>query len=293
MTNRPAPLLLLLLVLSTGLLFAESTSAPPRSLKDSGVTVQPGEKRLYKEVGGKRLEIWIWKPAGWKPRDQRSAILLFHGGSWRGGSPMALARQAEQLAQGGMMVFSVQYRLISEPGVTVYDCVKDAKSAFRWVVARAQELGVGRHRIAAGGSSAGGHLAAALATLAAINDPADDTSVPTVPAALVLFAPAVQLDGRRVAEAAGARSPDEMAALSPYHHVSRGHPPTLILHGEADTTVPIRTAREYAAKVRQLAGRCTVVGFADQGHGFHQGEPHLRATMQRVGAFLREERLLE
>jgi acetyl esterase/lipase len=288
------PLQLLLLAFLTLPAVAQFADAPGR-VKNSldPVIPEPTEKQIYKEIAGTKLEIWIWKPADWKPDDLRSAMVFYHGGSWRGGSPMAFARQSQQLALRGMVAFSVQYRLTSQAGVTVHDCVKDAKSAYRWIVAHSQELGVNPHRIAAGGSSSGGHLAAALATLDAINDSTDDIRIATVPAALVLFAPALQLDGRRAANAAGARSPDEVSALTPFNHLKRGHPPTIIFHGEADTTVYIRTAREYAAKVKEHGGQCTVVGFADQPHGFYHGEPFVRETLKQAAVFLRAQQLLE
>src|SRR2546423_14696361 len=65
----------------------------------------PTEKRIYKEVDGTRLEVWIWKPAAWKPDDRRSAIVFYHGGSWRGGSPIAFARQSQEMAVRGMVAF--------------------------------------------------------------------------------------------------------------------------------------------------------------------------------------------
>ena len=45
-------------------------------------------------------------------------------------------------AERGMVAFSAQYRLISQEGVKIDDCVKDAKSAFRWVRGHAAELGI-------------------------------------------------------------------------------------------------------------------------------------------------------
>jgi acetyl esterase len=279
------------------LVFAFATLAGRAQVGEANIAdvamPEPTEKRAYKEVAGTKLEIWIWQPANWRPDDRRSVIVFFHGGSWLGGSPDAFARQARQLAQRGMVAFSVRYRLKSQPGVTVYDCVKDAKSAFRWIVTHAPELGINPQRIAAGGSSSGGHLAAALATLDAINEPTDDANISTVPAALVLFAPVLQLEVRRIADAAGARSPQEIAALSPFAHLTRGHPPTIIFHGEADLTVPIRTVRDYAAKVKEHAGQCTVVGFADQPHGFYHREPFLSETLKTAEAFLREQHVLE
>ena len=253
----------------------------------------PTEKRVYKEVDGKKLEIWIWRPADWKPSDQRNAIVFYHGGGWRGGAPNAFARQSARLAQRGMVAFSVQYRLTSQPGVKVEDCVKDAKSAFRWVRSHAAELGIAPGKIAAGGGSAGGHLAAALVTLDAINDPADNLKISTQPVALVLFNPALRLSGPRVQEATKLTSPAAIGALSPYDHVQRSHPPTIIFHGEDDTTVPIQSVRDYAARVQELGGDCAVVGFPGQVHAFFNKEPFVWDTLKQAEAFLEKQRLLK
>lgn len=253
----------------------------------------PTEKHVYKEVDGKKLEIWIWKPADWKASDQRNAMVFYHGGGWRGGTPTAFSRQSARLAERGMVAMSVQYRLTSQPGVKVEDCVKDARSAFRWVVAHAAELGIDPKKIAAGGGSAGGHLAAALVTLDGINDPADPTSISTQPVALVLFNPALRLNGARAQEATKVKAPAAMAALSPYDHLKRGHPPTIIFHGEADTTVPIQTVRDYAAKVKELGGECTVVGFPGQVHAFFNKEPYVWETLKQAEAFLEKQGLLK
>lgn len=252
----------------------------------------PTEKKVYKTVGDQKLELWIWKPTNWQKSDQRSGVVFYHGGGWRNGTPNAFARQSARLAKEGMVAISVQYRLTSQEGVTVEDCVKDARSAFRWVRAHAGELGIDPARIAAGGGSAGGHLAATLVTLDQINDPADDANVSTHPAALVLFNPALVLGGARAARATGATDPEKIERLSPFHHLVKGHPPTIILHGEADTTVPIASVRQYAAKVVELGGHCEVVGYDDAPHSFFNRSPHFEQTTERMVAFLKTQRLL-
>lgn len=258
---------------------------PTTLLAQKSNTPEPSEKHVYKTAGDTKLEIWIWKPADWKAADQRPAIVFYHGGGWRGGSPTAFSRQSAKLAERGMVAFSVQYRLTSQPGVTVEDCVKDAKSALRWVRARAAELGVNPEKIAAGGGSAGGHLAAALVTLDDINDEKDDVSVSTKPAALVLFNPAANLDFPRAREATE-KPLEELFRLSPYHHLKTGHPPTIIFHGDADTTVPIESVQAYAAKVRELGGQCEVVVAPGQAHAFFNQEPHVWETLARAEKFL-------
>src|SRR5438552_14262283 len=113
-----------LLLLAVALAFVDS------SLAQKPDSPPPTEKKTYKEVAGTKLEIWIWKPADWKATDKRSAIVFYHGGGWRGGAPNAFARQSAKLAELGMVAFSARYRLISQEGVKIDDCVKDAKSAF-------------------------------------------------------------------------------------------------------------------------------------------------------------------
>jgi acetyl esterase/lipase len=254
-----------------------------------GELPEPTEKRVYKEVDGKALEIWIWKPADWKKEDRRSAVVFYHGGGWKGGSPTAFARQSAKLAEKGMVAFSVQYRLTAQPGVTVVECVKDARSAFRWVKTYAGELGVDVKRIAAGEGSAGGHLAAGLVTLGAFEDEKDDMSVVIDPVALVLFNPAVKLDFERARNGAAkeGRKLEDLLRVSPYHHLKAGHPPTVIFHGDEDTTVPIESVQAYAAKVKELGGVCEVVVAPGQGHGFFNKEPQVWETLKRAEGFLR------
>jgi acetyl esterase len=267
-----------------------AVSLPCLAQKSSGP--EPTEKLTYKEVAGTKLELWVWKPAGWKATDKRSAIVFYHGGGWSGGAPNAFARQSAKLAERGMVAFSVRYRLISEKGVKIEDCVKDAKSAFRWVRGHAAELGIDPVKLAAGGGSAGGHLAAALATLDDVNDAADDLKISTRPAALVLFNPAANLDFPRAPGRKTEAQVKELLALNPYNHINGGHPPTIIFHGDADTTVPIQTVQAYTAKVKELGGSCEVSIAAGQRHAFFNKEPHVWDTLKLGEAFLQKHGLL-
>lgn len=252
---------------------------------------EPTERQTYKTVGDRKLEIWIYKPKDWKATDKRGAIVLYHGGGWSKGDPSAFGRQCAALSQRGMVAMTVRYRLTSEPGVQIADCVRDAKSAFRWVRQNASDLGIDPEKIAAGGGSAGGHLAAALATIEDVNDEKDELKISARPTCLVLFNPAVQLSWQvpnEKPEATKAR-----LSVSPFHHLKAGTPPTIIFHGEEDTTVPIKTVREYAAKVKELGGDCTVVGFDGQKHSFFNKEPYTSDTLKQAEAFLEAQGLLK
>ena len=60
----------------------------------------------------------------------------------------------------------------------------------------------------------------------------------------------------------------DISEISPYHHVTQDDPPTLVLHGEADTTIPIRTARMFVEAMKKAGNRCELSAYEDQGHGF-------------------------
>jgi len=69
--------------------------------------------------------------------------------------------------------------------------VKDAKSAVRWIRKNALTYNIDPERIAAGGGSAGGHIAAATGTSTAFEEDGEDKSISSWPNLLVLFNPVI------------------------------------------------------------------------------------------------------
>lgn len=97
------------------------------------------------------------------PREDRMPILVyFHGGGWVVGAPASADSICRLLAlHAGVQVLSVDYRLAPEHSFpAAHD---DALAAFDYVVAQADSLGIDPTRIAVGGDSAGGGLAAVVA----------------------------------------------------------------------------------------------------------------------------------
>lgn len=258
----------------------EGTPRYPPTLPDASVHV-------YKTVGETALRLWVFEPDGHEASDRRPAAVFFFGGGWRTGSPAQFERQAKVLRDRGMVGIVADYRVSSRHGTRPWHAVADAHDALRWVASRATELGIDPERIAAAGGSAGGHLAAATASLA---DPEDQDGAPVRPNALVLFNPAVVLaDVEGVFDA-----PEQLAdrferpleAISPYHHLAAGHPPTLVLHGIADALVPADTAVAYCERIASLGGDCEMVLYGGAPHGFFNRAPHFERTLLQMTRFL-------
>jgi acetyl esterase len=111
------------------------------------------------------IPLRFYRPADVPSTAALPALVYFHGGGWVIGdldTHDVLCRQLT--AEAGVSVVSVDYRLAPEHKFPA--AVDDAWAATRWVVAHASELGVDGGRIAVGGDSAGGNLAAVVALLA-------------------------------------------------------------------------------------------------------------------------------
>lgn len=227
-------------------------------------------QHVYRSIDGVDLRLYVFEPEGHVASDQTPAVVFFFGGGWNNGSPAQFHEHSKYLASRDMVSIAADYRVATRNGVKAYQCVEDAKAAMRWVRAHATEMGIDPNRIAAGGGSAGGHLAAATATLPLHDAPNANLSVSAQPNALVLFnpvtvtAPVDGLGGFGNAERIGA--PPE--SFSPYHHIPKNPFPAIIFHGKADTTVPYNTAEAFCAKWNAQGGRCELVGYNGKNHGF-------------------------
>ena len=256
--------------------------------------IEGAQVETYKIAGDMDMRMWIFNPEGHSAESETPAIVLFFGGGWTNGSPMHFARQGQYLAKRGMVAILVDYRVKSRNGVPVKVCVEDAKSAIRWVRANADRLGIDPDRIAAGGGSAGGHLAAATAAVPGFDNPDEDLSISSRPNALVLFNPVAvvgpvegvpeldMLKNKHNRKRAGT----DPANLSPYHQAGPDMPPTIIFHGTNDKTVPFIAAELFARKLKDFGVRCELVAYEGQEHSFFNEGEFFVDTLRRADAFL-------
>jgi acetyl esterase/lipase len=267
--------ILLVLCLFAAPLFAQR-SYPP-AFKDARV-------ETYRKVGSTELKLWIFGESD--PKAPKPAVVFFFGGGWNGGSPEQFENQARHFAKRGMIAITADYRVKSRHGVPVVECVKDAKAAIAWVRENARRLGIDPEKIAASGGSAGGHLAASTGTLSGFGS--DER-----PNAMILFNPACTL-----APIAGWQPPAARAGLgterfgveaqviSPAHHIGPHTPPTLILHGKKDTTVPYASVVAFESEMKKAGRPCKLVGYDGAGHGFFNRGEDSTKTLAEADGFL-------
>jgi len=251
-----------------------------RELAGLPETVAKIEDRTLK--GG--LRVRVYTPAGPGPKP---ALVYFHGGGWVLGSPETIDAPCRRLAnRSGCVVISVDYRRPPEhPFPTP---LEDCYAATRYAAGLGAELGAGARRIAVGGDSAGGNLAAAVALLAR------DRGGPPLAFQLLICpvtdhafdTPSYRAFGRGygLTEAAMrwfwghylTRPEDERNPLaSPLRADLRGLPPALVLTAEFD---PLRDQGEaYAARLKAAGVNAQLRRYDGQIHGFF----HMGGVMNR------------
>lgn len=254
--------------------------------------VMPDKVVIYKTAGDRALEMHMFKPRSWQASDKRACYLTIHGGGWTGGSPSRMYPFAKHYADRGMVAMSLQYRLVQKnSGTTPFDCVRDGKSAVRYLKTHAAELGIDPSKIIVSGSSAGGHVALATAMFAGVEDPHDDLSVSPTPAALIPFWPVIDCSP---AGYGNAKCGPDWKQISPAHQVTKGMPPILLFHGTGDRTTPFAGAELFKHAMDEAGNRCDLVVEDGGEHGwFMRTKDEYDEAMARSDAFLRELKLLK
>jgi acetyl esterase/lipase len=214
----------------------------------------------YGRVGDTRLLLDASIPDG---EGLHPIAILIHGGGWDSGDKSGsnvpgngadISPWFEPLTTARFTWFSINYRPSTQQPWPA--CFDDVQTAIRWVKAHAREFKGDARRIALFGHSAGGQLACQAALLA---------TAETRVQAVVAFAPVTDLE--QDAQNRGGLStslqrlfvqpkevtPESRVLLrehSPIHHLTASAPPFLLIHGDADKTVPFAMTEAFLAKLK-------------------------------------------
>jgi acetyl esterase len=147
----------------------------PKEARQLFLETRPASTPTPPEIGSVRnvvaegahapIPLRVYRPAGVPDATRLPAYVYFHGGGWVIGDLETHDVLCRQLtAAAGASVIAVDYRLAPEHKFPA--AADDAWTALRWVVGHADTLGLDAGRLAVGGDSAGGNLAAVVALMA-------------------------------------------------------------------------------------------------------------------------------
>lgn len=287
--------LLTVAALSTAVSAQDAVKKPaPKKqiIEELAAKLEPTRKLVYKTVGDRQLHLDLFEPAGHKASDRRACFVFIHGGGWTGGNTRRMYSYCDHFAKLGLVCASVEYRLINKSASTTpFDCVKDGRSAIRYLKEHAGQLGIDPTKIVVAGGSAGGHVAAATALFDDVNEATDDVNVSSTPAALVLFYPVIDTGPQGYGNA---KCGANWKQISPVDHVRAGLPPTLVFHGTGDTVTPFAGAKSFDERMKAVGNRCELVVNDGGVHGYFLYDRKLYdGAVARTEEFLRSLGLLQ
>ncbi len=241
---------------------------------------------VFARLDGQDLAYDVFRAPGDTPRP---AIVLLHGGGWRAGRRDHVNEPARAFASLGYAAVPVSYRLVhtDPPSGRFPAAVNDVRCAVRHLRANAEAYGVDPERIGVLGFSAGGHLAAMLATASDVDDLEPECPVQGGSAAVqvaVSFYGAHDLNapfgsGARRLIAAFTGPPGSEAQrtrASPITYVDPSDPPLLLVHGVRDTVVPVSQSRLMYERLLAANVRSELVEVPAGLHGFSVFRPDTR-----------------
>ena len=179
-----------------------------------------------------------------------------------------------------MATFVADYRVKSRQNTEPNACVADGKSAVRWLRKNAKRLNIDPERIAAGGGSAGGHVAATTGICDGLDAPGEKDSVISSKAnALLLFNPVYDNGPKGYGHS---RAKKWFPAISPAHNISDDDPPTIVFLGSKDSLIPVSTAEKFDADLKAAGIQSELWIYDGQPHGFFNESKNQEAFLDTV-----------
>lgn len=236
------------------------------------VTVREGV--VFGVGGGRELGADVYTPPG--EVEGAPGVLLVHGGGWRGGDRSQLRGYGIMLGRRGYVCVASEYRLVGESAWPAQ--IHDVKAALRWMRAESAQLGIDPDKVAVEGNSAGAHLALFAAGTPDRPEWEGDGGNPDqstkVSAVVAVYPPTAFWHGEPTPEGVSVRAlsddpTSELAAgASPLTYVGPAYPPTLLIHGTADTIVPTAASLRMYEQLVDAGVPVDLHLYAEQPHAF-------------------------
>jgi len=226
----------------------------------------------YAKAGRTSLELDLYRPSGYGY--DLPAVVWIHGGGWSGGDKSDVSEMCEQIAQGGYVVVSLNFRLSDE---AIFPAsVFDVKAGVRWVRGNADEYDIDSTKIGTIGSSSGGHMASLLGTSGGVSDLEGKVGdnldqLSTVQAVVDMFGPVDLVNlttdcaNDCVVDHNDSESPESnylgctlpdclgrAAVASATTYIDSDDPPFFILHGNEDPVIPLAQSTNFAASLTNV-----------------------------------------
>jgi len=247
------------------------------------------------------LKLFADYPPDWKASDNRPAVVFWHGGGFTQGNAGQFYYQANYFTQRGAVCFRPEYRVRDTDNTLPVSSVEDGISALRWIKKRADEFGIDPNKIAVGGGSAGGCIAAAVATVDAAKfaelgfvGEEDDEKIDTNVSAMILYDPFLDFfeptHPRQIEEECLylGKDPEDyreaLHAISAVENVTKNSPPNIILFGTKDAFYV--SDLRWIAKCRDVGAKCRDFVYKGEVHSWYNNSPHLEYTTHNVNEFL-------
>ncbi|MFF1903057.1 alpha/beta hydrolase [Kitasatospora sp. NPDC058218] len=255
---------------------------------------KPDSTHTYAVRDGRALDADLYLPKG-AQGSKAPAIVLAHAGGFHTFDKRDLRGTGRWLADHGVAVVAVDYRLAA-PGRPTWDkAPQDLVSALGWVQDHADRYGIDASRISLGGMSAGGTLA--MNTAYRLRNGAikatDGTTV-RPPSSVVGFYPATDVTRMWNDDVAGTREaaemftggtprqyPERYREVSPTTDVRAGLQRTLLVVGDRDRSARPGTVRDFGAALRAEGVDATVEELPFAEHAFDDAYGSLTSQTSR------------
>lgn len=221
--------------------------------------------------------------------DSTPAIILVHGGGWNGGSRTEFSFYIDsfQKRMPRFAVFNLDYRLVN--GGNLFPTQEeDIKKAIQFISSKSGEFVFNNRKLVLVGASAGGHLVllhgyknddGAVKAIVDLFGPTDLVTMYNQP-----WHPLVPLALQMVTGTTPQQNPGIYESSSPVRFITPQSPPTLILHGGADSVVNVSQSKLLQQKLQAANVPNELVIYPGEGHGWRG--TNMNNSIDRIEAFL-------